>query len=40
MEDVARCVELWYSTQRPHSGLGYKIPNEVYDEHLDRQRAA
>ena len=40
IHDVARYIELRYNSQRLHSGLGYKTPNEVYAEHLNRQRAA
>jgi transposase InsO family protein len=40
MEDVARYIEVRYNSQRLHSGLGYKTPNEVYSEYLNRQRAA
>lgn len=40
MTDIARYIELRYNTQRLHSGLGYKTPNEVYIEHLNQQPAA
>ena len=40
MNDVARYIELRYNSQRLHSGLGYKSPNEVYSEYLNGQRAA
>jgi putative transposase len=40
MNDVARYIELRYNSQRLHSGLGYKTPNEVYNEYLNGQRAA
>jgi putative transposase len=40
MRDVARYIELRYNSQRLHSGLGYKTPNEVYNEYLNGQRAA
>lgn len=40
MRDVARYIELRYNSRRLHSGLGYKTPNEVYNEYLNGQRAA
>src|SRR5882724_6837366 len=40
MNDVARYIELRYNSQRLHSGLGYRTPNEVYNEYLNGQRAA
>jgi transposase InsO family protein len=40
MNDVARYIELRYNSQRLHSGLGYKTPNEVQHEYLNGQRAA
>ena len=40
MEDIARYIEVRYNSQRLHSGLGYKTPNEVYNEYLNSQRAA
>jgi putative transposase len=39
-KNVARYIEFRYNTQRLHSGLGYKTPNEVYTEYLNRQLAA
>jgi len=39
MADIARYIELRYNSQRLHSGLGYKTPNEVYNEYLNRQQA-
>lgn len=40
MEDIARYIEVRYNSQRLHSGLSYKTPNEVYSEYLNGQRAA
>ena len=39
-EDIARYIELRYNRTRLHSALGYKTPQEVHDEYLNRQRAA
>jgi len=38
--DVIRYIELHYNTRRLHSGLGYKTPQEVHDEYLERATAA
>jgi putative transposase len=38
--DVARYIELRYNTKRLHSGLGYRTPQEVHDEYLNRPLAA
>lgn len=40
MADIAAYIELRYNSQRLHSGLDYKIPNEVYNEYVNRQQAA
>jgi putative transposase len=40
VRDIARYIELRYNSQRLHSGLGYKTPNEVNNEYLNRQLAA
>jgi transposase InsO family protein len=40
MNDIARYIELRYNSQRLHSALGYKTPNEVHDEYLNGQQAA
>ena len=39
-EDIARYIELRYNRTRLHSALGYRTPQEVQDEYLNRQRAA
>ena len=40
MEDIARYIELRYNRMRLHSALGYRTPQEVHDEFLNRQLAA
>jgi putative transposase len=39
-KDIARYIEFRYNKKRLHSGLGYRTPQEVYDEYLNRNRAA
>jgi putative transposase len=39
-EDIARWIELRYNRTRLHSGIGYRTPQEVLDEHLNKQAAA
>jgi putative transposase len=39
-KDIARYIEFRYNKKRLHSGLGYRTPQEVYDEYLDGQTAA
>ena len=38
--DIARYIELRYNTKRRHSGLGYRTPQQVHDEYLEKQLAA
>jgi putative transposase len=40
MDDIARWIELRYNRTRLHSVLGYRTPQEVMDEYLNRQEAA
>ena len=39
-KDVAHYIEMRYNSRRLHSGLGYKTPNEIRDEYLNRNSAA
>ena len=38
-DDIARYIELRYNRTRLHSALGYRTPQEVHDEYLNRQLA-
>jgi putative transposase len=38
--DIARYIELRYNRTRLHSALGYRTPQEVHNEYLNRQLAA
>lgn len=40
MDDIARWIELRYNRTRLRSTLGYRTPQEVLDEYLNRQEAA
>ena len=39
-KDIARYIETRYNRMRLHSALGYRTPQEVHDEYLNRQAAA
>jgi putative transposase len=39
-QDIARYIEIRYNRKRLHSALGYRTPQEVHDEYLNRQLAA
>jgi putative transposase len=39
-EDIARYIEVRYNRIRLHSALGYRTPQEAYDEYLSVQAAA
>ena len=38
--DIVRYIEFWYNSKRRHSGLQYRTPQQVRNEHLERQPAA
>ena len=40
VQDIARYIELRYNRTRLHSALGYRTPQEVHNEYLNRQLAA
>lgn len=39
-DDIARYIEIFYNSQRLHSGLDYRTPREIRIEYLNRQSAA
>jgi putative transposase len=36
---IAHYIEVWYNRERLHSGLGYRTPQEVYDEFVGNLQA-
>ena len=38
--DVVGYIEFWYNSRRRHSGLQYRIPQQVRNEYLEQQSAA
>ncbi|MEP7023023.1 MAG: IS3 family transposase [Actinomycetota bacterium] len=38
--DIVRYIEFWYNSRRRHSGLQYRIPQQVHNEYLEKQLAA
>jgi transposase InsO family protein len=40
MTDITRYIVLRYNTRRIHSGLGYRTPQEAYDDYISGQQAA
>jgi transposase InsO family protein len=40
MADISRYIVLWYNTRRIHSGLGYRTPQEAFDDYTVGQLAA
>jgi transposase InsO family protein len=38
--DVVRYIEFWYNSRRRHSGLQYRIPQQVHNEYLEQQLTA
>ena len=39
-KDVTRYIEFRYNRTRLHSGLGYRTPEEAYNDYMDRSNAA
>lgn len=40
MADISRYIVLWYNSRRIHSALGYRTPQETYNDYVQQQQAA